>query len=463
LDLTDYTGNDLHIFNETTTNMGYVSPITPNNAYAVTMSSNQYHIFLDGVDNPTINFQANQTYLFTQDDSSNVEYQIVFGATHGKVPLYETNYIIMGSLGRPGSYTQLSLPSDFTGNMDYFLKSLIRNTNYFVKVVTNHLNKPVLVIADTLSGTYYRQPDISFSSPNIYFFDVADVTNDAHVLEFGTSYDSSSNSATIVHSRNPGVSGAFTFLDLSTYYGSTLYYSSDVSSGMGFVPHVLDTNTIVTYPNANENFNSISDNKNIFSYLENTNAGNVLSEDIEGWNQVGTDISLSFTSPTYSSFSNADIVAVNSFVYEKSGNNWIQKGSDFGGQKYTSLSKNGLTIAVFESSTIVKVYDWSINDWVQRGSDIVNPSSDPWSGENWMLYFKISGNGNVVVIGDYTYPSGGGSYHSRIYVYEWNGSSWVTVTPFPWTDTTSGGSNRLGQEVDLSDDGNTIIASGLHV
>ena len=259
LDLTDYTGNDLHIFNETTTNMGYVSPITPNNAYAVTMSSNQYHIFLDGVDNPTINFQANQTYLFTQDDSSNVEYQIVFGATHGKVPLYETNYIIMGSLGRPGAYTQLSLPYDFTGNMDYFLKSLIRDTNYFVKVVTNHLNKPVLAIADTLNGTYYQQLDISFSSPNIYFFDVADVTNDAHVLEFGTSYDSSNNSATIIHSRDPGVSGAFTFLDLSAYSGNTLYYSSDVSSGMGFNPYVLDTNTLITYPNENDNFNSILD------------------------------------------------------------------------------------------------------------------------------------------------------------------------------------------------------------
>ena len=259
LDLTDYSGNDLHIFNETTVNMGYVSPITPNNAYAVTMSSNQYHIFLEGIDNPTINFQAGQTYLFTQDDSSNVEYQIVFGATHGKVPLYETNYIIMGSLGRPGAYTQLSLPSDFTGNMDYFLKSLIRDTNYFVKVVTNHLNKPVLAIADTLNGTYYRQPDISFSSPNIYFFDVADVTNDAHILEFGTSYDSSNNSATIIRSRDPGVSGAFTFLDLSTYSGNTLYYSSDVSSGMGFNPYVLDTNTLITYPNENDNFNSILD------------------------------------------------------------------------------------------------------------------------------------------------------------------------------------------------------------
>ena len=126
LDLTDYNGSTLYLFDETNVNMSYLPPSTPNTSYTVSMSSDQLYIYLDGVENPTINFSANQTYVFLQDGSSNVDYQLMFSQTYGMLPYYTTNYRIVGTLGQSGAYTQLSLPSDFSGNMFYFLKSLTR-------------------------------------------------------------------------------------------------------------------------------------------------------------------------------------------------------------------------------------------------------------------------------------------------------------------------------------------------
>ena len=70
--------NEVNHIDETNANMSYLPPSTPNTSYTVSMPTDQLYIYLDGVESPTINFSANQTYVFLQDGSSNVDYQLMY-------------------------------------------------------------------------------------------------------------------------------------------------------------------------------------------------------------------------------------------------------------------------------------------------------------------------------------------------------------------------------------------------
>ena len=88
LDLTNYTGDPLKLFEVSTPGMGYIAPISTMNTYVVSMSEDQLYIYLDGVESPTIDFQPNQTYLFLQDGITNQNYQLMFSQIEGMVPYY---------------------------------------------------------------------------------------------------------------------------------------------------------------------------------------------------------------------------------------------------------------------------------------------------------------------------------------------------------------------------------------
>ena len=120
LDLTDYTGSPLYLFDEYTAAMGYVPYDASGNIVNTTMSTDQLYIFLDTIESPQINFQASQSYVFLQEDATNVSYQLMFSQAYGMLPYYVQNYTIIGSLGQPGAYTQIQVPSDFTGSLFYF-------------------------------------------------------------------------------------------------------------------------------------------------------------------------------------------------------------------------------------------------------------------------------------------------------------------------------------------------------
>jgi hypothetical protein len=259
LDLTDYTGSPLRLFEKTAPNMGFVPPIIEN-VYNVSMSADQYYIYLDGIESKNIEFETGQSYLFKQDGSSNINYQLVFGQEFGMTPLYTTNYTIVGSLGRPSAYTQITMPSVLNGaKLKYFLKSLIRDETYYVKIIENHVLKPVFAFANTPDGPYLDQPDISFSGPKKYYFHIGDATNTGNTLQFGTQLENNNPTLLITRGRIPGVSNAFVFLNLSLSSPSDIiYYFGDVSTGMGYTPIVLSQTTILTLPNADINFNSSS-------------------------------------------------------------------------------------------------------------------------------------------------------------------------------------------------------------
>jgi hypothetical protein len=78
--LTDYSGMPLYLFAQEMGGMGYVPPITLNSTtYTVTIND-QYFISLDGIELDKIVFQAGHSYIFRQDISSNLNYQLTFSS-----------------------------------------------------------------------------------------------------------------------------------------------------------------------------------------------------------------------------------------------------------------------------------------------------------------------------------------------------------------------------------------------
>ena len=244
----DPVGQPLYMFDTSYAGMGYVHVPTTDNVFSVSMSTDQNHIFIDNILHPDIIFTAGQTYVFTQDGSSNSNYEIVFGETKHKRPLFtESNRSIVGTLGRPGAYTAITMPSDFYDrSLFYFTKSYVSDILYQVKVETNALNEPLFSFSQT--GRYIQQPNITFTAPNQYYFDMSDVSNNGYVLQFGTTTDlqSSVNESVVFRSLIvPGQPGSFIFLDLSGYTGAELKYFEQTTAKMGYIPPpvILDSNS----------------------------------------------------------------------------------------------------------------------------------------------------------------------------------------------------------------------------
>ena len=194
-------------------------------------------------------------------------------------------------------------------------------------------------------------------------------------------------------------------------------------------------------------------------------------------------------------------------VYEWSGADWVQKGSDILG-KFTGdicgstvyLSGDGLTIGLSSKynnengifSGQVRVFEWSGTAWIQKGGDIngdtayryvgdkIALSSDgdviatsyqfgttkyvkiyEWSGSAWSQRggnlehvgvnkeIDINSDGSVVCFATPLEDDG------IVEVYEWSGSAWVQKG----SNLTPGQTAQFGSDINLSLDGSSIIAS----
>jgi hypothetical protein len=239
-------------------------------SYAVTISD-EYFISLDGVELAQVPFQANRSYVFRQEAASNSG-QIVFSNSfYGSKTYYTTNYSIVGTLGRPGAYTQITLPSNFTGSLFYFLKSLTREFTYSVKTQPYYAERKYAMSSVSGGAIHYKQIDISFTAPNRYYFDVQDSTDLSYQLVFGTIPDTSNNpSLKITRGRSPGSTNAFVLLDLSGYVGSTLYYFDASFARMGSYPAIDASLTFVVTVSNNDFY--LDGTKNKFLNF-NRNAG----------------------------------------------------------------------------------------------------------------------------------------------------------------------------------------------
>ena len=137
-------------------------------------------------------------------------------------------------------------------------------------------------------------------------------------------------------------------------------------------------------------------------------------------------------------------------VYEFQGQNWVQVGEDLT-ISYVNffadnvdLSSDGNRIAVNNAggqSNNVFVFEWNGTEWIRLSQ--VARDSGIWS-------VSISGDGNKVVYGTAT--------NNVVQVYEWQDSIWVELGQELEGE---GPSDRFGESVSLSHDGNRLIAGAI--
>ncbi|SVC67332.1 uncharacterized protein METZ01_LOCUS320186, partial [marine metagenome] len=126
-----------------------------------------------------------------------------------------------------------------------------------------------------------------------------------------------------------------------------------------------------------------------------------------------------------------------------------------------SISDDGNTILVStprgdEFKGYIRVFDWNDSAWVQRGDKIVGKVGDNQDGDNLGTSAQLSSDANSIVLGA-RFNSDGLPMAGAVYVYDWNGSTWVQR-----------GIGIYGQEeneilgayhgaVDINDTRNTIV------
>ena len=257
LNLAGYTGNTVYYFEDTSANMGYTVQSTTSNTYQVTVADSPGVFYLDGSRIPDISFSAGDIYVFDQSDYSNDGNQLVLGRTKDDIStIFGTtdSVTVVGTPGQEGAYTQITIPSDFTGSLYYYsyntrnMGNVVDNT-YYMKVVQNILNENVFAISTSENGRYKNQLDLSFNAGDQAMFIVSDPSMNGYTLVFGTIVDNNSsilNSEYVTVVGTAGLTDAFVFLNLEGYSGGTVYYFENTTTNMGFTqqPEELSIDSI---------------------------------------------------------------------------------------------------------------------------------------------------------------------------------------------------------------------------
>lgn len=147
-------------------------------------------------------------------------------------------------------------------------------------------------------------------------------------------------------------------------------------------------------------------------------------------------------------------------VFEWDGTAWQQRGAgitEAGGRtpdvKNISISGGGMTIAAvcYNSGLtpgVIRVFSWDGSAWTQKGGDI--SASD----ESLAMDVSVNASGSTIVVGE-PYSS---DAEGIVRVFDWGGSSWSQRG----SNIVGGGIvvlfEFLGSSVDISSDGNTIVA-----
>ena len=193
------------------------------------------------------------------------------------------------------------------------------------------------------------------------------------------------------------------------------------------------------------------------------------------WVQMGNDINGSDTGlkagTSVALSANGTIVAIGSpyfdtqrgkvQVYEFTNGSWSQLGDDIIGEELTDLSGASISLShignilaigapVNSSGTgHVRVFELTNNNWTQLGEDIDGEFAQDKSGTS----VSLNNTGLTVAIG----APENNSRRGQVRVYNYNGTSWAKVG-----EDINGNSDIdvFGTSVELSDDGNTLIAGG---
>ncbi len=200
------------------------------------------------------------------------------------------------------------------------------------------------------------------------------------------------------------------------------------------------------------------------------------------WSQLGTDIDGEAAEDHAGSVSlsdNGSIVAIGAYsndgssgigddyghvrVYEYSGGDWVQLGSDIEGEAAddisgfrVSLSGNGMRVAIGAYNNSgngywaghARIYEYNGVNWIQLGSDIDGEAEGDWFGAS----ISLSGDGTRLAVGALLNDGNGdGAGHTRIY--EYNGVNWIQLGSD--LDGEAAG-DLFGASVSLSDDGSRV-------
>ena len=242
---TDIAIADVKIFDTAVDVPNYVDIVENVTSYIVTVSNEVFYI--DDVEKPEIAFVSSNIYVFDQSDATNAGQQIVFGYTFDSSNVFvSTDGVqVVGTPGQPGAYTSFTVPSNPSGTIHYYSDGsanmgyvLVIEASYVFSVKNNVFDEPVWALYDDTEAVWYNQPDLSFSAPYVYEFDVSDPSNNGYVLSFGTIVDVSDatiESTYVIRTNTSGTTGAKVLLKLENYSGQSLVYFEDSSAGMGYI------------------------------------------------------------------------------------------------------------------------------------------------------------------------------------------------------------------------------------
>ena len=143
-------------------------------------------------------------------------------------------------------------------------------------------------------------------------------------------------------------------------------------------------------------------------------------------------------------------------VREWNGSSWVAKGSlpDAPNREigfWHDISDNGDVVS-YSTHVLDKVFvaDWNGSSWAQR------PTVTASQAGVSLLRHSLSGDGNVLVVGERSFDNGGEVNNGKVRTLDWDGSSWSERTAIIGAEGENLGNSRM----DITADGATISFGG---
>jgi hypothetical protein len=202
-------------------------------------------------------------------------------------------------------------------------------------------------------------------------------------------------------------------------------------------------------------------------------AGDYLGGDVSNYGN-GSNIDMSYSGDTMivsTVFNDASGTSSGQAkVFYRSGNTWIQLGTDFVGDlandqlgSSVAMSKDGATIAIgahYDDGApglmtgIVRVYRWNGAAWVQLGANIDGEAIGDESG----YAISLSDNGGRIAISARK-NDGGASNGGNVRIFQWTGTNWNQLGTDIFGIIASEGS---GNSVCISGNGNIVAVGSMY-
>ena len=106
----------------------------------------------------------------------------------------------------------------------------------------------------------------------------------------------------------------------------------------------------------------------------------------------------------------------------------------------------------------VYIFDWNGSSWDERTTALT--PSDAGATDFFGLGCSLSSDGTVLAASSYTWDGVGGSDQGAVYIFDWNGSSWVERTT-ALTASDAEVNDYFGYDCELSGDGTVLAASAV--